>query len=173
MQFLKHLYYGNGKGKTTAALGLALRAAGSGMRVHLVQFLKGGETGELAALEKFDNITVSRCDRNYGFSFRMSENDKSEITECHNRIFKEAIKLADNGNIDMIVLDEIVDAWNLDLIDRKLVTDFILQKPKAEIVMTGHESERIFIDAADYVSEIKAVKHPFEKGTGARRGIEY
>lgn len=173
MRFLKHLYYGNGKGKTTAAFGLALRAAGNGMRVHIVQFLKGSETGELAALECFENVTVSRCDRNYGFSFKMSEKDKAEITVCHNENLKKAMQLAECGSADMIILDEIVDAWNLGLIDKGLVTDFILHEAEAEIVMTGHEPEKIFIDSADYVSEIKAVKHPFENGIGARKGIEF
>ena len=70
--YMKQLYYGNGKGKTTAALGLALRAAGSGMNAHIVQFLKGSETGELHALERLENITVSRPDKNYGFTFSMT-----------------------------------------------------------------------------------------------------
>lgn len=171
--FLKHLYYGTGKGKTTAALGLALRASGSGMKVHIVQFLKGTDTGELHSIEKIENITVSRCDRNYGFSFKMTEKDKAEITLCHNANLEKAIEMAHNGRVDMLVLDEIVDAYRLNLIDRQAVINLISGEPETEIVMTGHEPEPFFIKCADYVSEVRAVKHPFEKGIGSRKGIEY
>lgn len=170
---LKHLYYGTGKGKTTAALGLALRASGSGMRVHIVQFLKGTDTGELHSLERLENVTVSRCDMNYGFSFNMTEKDKAEITGCHNRNLKAAADMINSGKVDMLILDEIVDAYNLNLVDRDAVVSLISGEPKAEIVMTGHNPEQVFIDSVDYVSEIKAVRHPFEKGIGSRKGIEY
>ena len=171
--FLKHLYYGTGKGKTTAALGLALRASGSGMRVHIVQFLKGTDTGELHSLERLENVTMSRCDRNYGFSFKMTEKDKAEITSCHNSNLKAAVEMVNSGKVDMLILDEIADAYNLNLVDRQAVISLISGEPQAEIVMTGHDPEQIFIDIADYVSEIKAVKHPFEKGISSRKGIEY
>jgi cob(I)alamin adenosyltransferase len=171
--FLKHLYYGTGKGKTTAALGLALRASGSGMRVHIVQFLKGTDTGELHSLERLENVTVSRCDRNYGFSFKMTEKDKSEITSCHNSNLKAAAEMVNSCKVDMLILDEVVDAYNSNLIDRNAVISLISGEPKVEIVMTGHDPEQIFIDCADYVSEIKVVKHPFEKGISSRKGIEY
>lgn len=170
---MKHLYYGNGKGKTTAALGLALRASGSGMRVHIVQFLKGTYTGELSSLSKLENITISRCDKNYGFSFTMSEAEKTEIKQCHTNNFRDAVGLIQNRKIEMLVLDEIIDAYNLDLIDRKAVISFISEAHEAEIVMTGHDPEQLFIDCSDYVSEINAVKHPYEKGIKARKGIEY
>lgn len=171
---LKHLYYGNGKGKTTAALGLALRAAGNGMNVHIVQFLKGTKTGELNSLSLIENISVSRCDRNYGFTFRMTENDKKKITDCHNKLLADALERVRCGKTDMLILDEIIDAFNLRLIDREMVLSVFLDNtPSAEIVMTGHKPTQFFIDCADYASEIRAVKHPFEKGIKSRKGIEF
>ena len=85
-QGLLEIYCGDGKGKTTAALGLALRAAGCGLRVHIVQFLKGTETGELASLAQIPQISLVRCDKNWGFTFSMTEQDKKEITVCHNQM---------------------------------------------------------------------------------------
>ena len=103
---LIHIYCGDGKGKTTAAFGLALRAAGSGMKVHIVQLMKGNETSELNSLEKLDGITLSRCDKNYGFTFRMTEQERNEITLCHNRLLNEAYDLMQSGSIDMLIIDE-------------------------------------------------------------------
>ena len=171
--YMKQLYYGIVKGKTTAALGLALRAAGSGMNVHIVQFLKGSETGELHALERLENITVSRPDKNYGFTFSMTEKTRSEITEIHNKLLKNAVELIKSKKIQVLILDEITDAYNLGLIDINAVDSFISGNSEAEIIMTGHSPEQIFIDSSDYVSEINAIKHPYEKGITARKGIEY
>lgn len=171
--YLKHLYYGNGKGKTTAALGLALRAAGYEMRIHIVQFLKGTDTGELHSLSRLGNVTVERCDKNYGFSRSMTKADKAKITMRHNEIFENAVSLAIDGKIDMLILDEITDAYKLELINKKSVETFISGDPPAEIVMTGHKPDSIFIKNADYASEITAVKHPYQKGIGARKGVEY
>lgn len=171
--YFKQLYYGNGKGKTTAALGLALRAAGNGMNVHIVQFLKGTETGELRALEKLENITISRLKKNYGFTFSMTEKIKSEITEIHNKMLNNSIELIKNKNIQVLILDEITDAYNLNLINMNTVETLLCGNAEAEIIMTGHDPKQIFIDSCDYVSEINAIKHPYEKGIMARKGIEY
>ena len=86
---MMHIYCGDGKGKTTAALGLALRAAGNGMRVHFVQFLKGSATSELASLARIPEITVLRCDRDYGFTFRMTDAEKAALTRCHNAMLRQ------------------------------------------------------------------------------------
>ena len=91
---LIHIYCGDGKGKTTAAVGLALRAAGQGMKVHFIQFLKGSETGEINILKHIKGITVARCDRNYGFYNTMSDKDKTEIICCHNKMLSNAIEKA-------------------------------------------------------------------------------
>lgn len=171
---LIHIYCGEGKGKTTAALGLALRAAGSGMRVHIVQLLKGGPTSELHSLAQIPNITVSRPDKNYGFTFKMSEEDKRRLTECHNDLLIHAEKLIVDGEIDMLIIDEFNAAYEYDLVDCEIADRIILQKPEnTELVLTGRNPQEKFVRAADYVSEITPVKHPYITGIQARKGIEF
>jgi len=171
---LIHIYYGDGKGKTSAAIGLAIRAVGSGMKVHFVQLLKGNETSELNTLKLIPDITVARCTEDYGFTFGMNDEDKINITNEHNRILSEAISLADGGSIDMLIIDEFNAAYQYGLLDKELAEKLVLNKPEnLELVLTGRNPDQKFIDAADYVSEIKAVKHPFKNGISARRGIEF
>ena len=169
-----HIYCGNGKGKTTAALGLAMRAAGSGMRVCFLQLLKGGDTSELAVLERLPEIIVRRCDREYGFTFRMTMEEKGRLRECHNALLNEAAQMLDSGTVQMLVLDEFFAAWNADVLDKTLAERLVSEGPAGvELVLTGRDPEERFLRAADYVSEIHAVKHPYSKGIKARRGIEY
>lgn len=171
---LTHIYCGNGKGKTSAAMGLALRAAGAGMRVHIVQLLKGGETSELNALAMIPEITVSRCDRNYGFTFSMSDKEKSAVTDCHNRLMSEAENLMRSGKIDVLIIDEFNAAYKYGLVETKLADRIVLEKnPETELILTGREPHEKFLQAADYISEINEVKHPYSCGIGARKGIEY
>ncbi len=167
---LLHIYCGDGKGKTTASLGLAMRAAGAGMRVCFVQFMKGGDTAELASLKLIPDITVKRCDKAYGFVKNMSGEDKADITDCHN----ELLKYAFSGGFDLIILDEFNSAYGYGLMDKVLAEKLILDgKNSAEIALTGRNPAEIFLENADYVSEICCVKHPYEKGITARKGIEY
>ena len=169
---LIHIYCGDGKGKTTASMGLAVRAAG--MRVHIVQLLKGSKTAELESLALIPNIRVTRPDRNYGFTFSMTDEDKAAITKCHNALLEEALREMKNDEIDMLVIDEFCAGYNCGLVDKALADEIVLHKPeKCELVLTGRDPEQKYVDAADYVSEIRAVKHPYEKGIDARRGIEF
>lgn len=171
---LIHIYCGDGKGKTTAAIGLAVRAAGAGMRVHFAQLLKGGDTSELAVLKTIPSLTVERCDKDYGFTFSMSEAEKEQITQCHNRILSNALGMMERGEIGLLILDEFNAAYKARLVDRALAERIVLKKPEAaELVLTGREPDPRFVAAADYVSEIRAVKHPFERGIAARKGIEF
>ena len=167
---LLHIYCGDGKGKTTASLGLAIRAAGADMKVCFVQFAKGGETSELDSLKLIPNITVIRCDRKYGFYNEMTDSDKKEITLNHNKL----IHLAFKSDKDMIILDEFNFVYEYGLIDKNTAQQLILNgKANKEIILTGRNPAEIFISAADYISEIKAIKHPYDKGITARKGIEY
>lgn len=167
---LMHIYCGDGKGKTTAALGLAVRAAGAGMRVCFLQFMKGGETAELNVLELIPGIKVIRCDRQYPFFSNMSEAEKAEIGVCHDRLLEEAFV----GGSDMIVLDEFNFAYKVGLMNTSRAKELIVNgRENAEIILTGRDPDVEFVRLADYVSEIKCVKHPFEKGIAARKGIEY
>ena len=171
---LIHIYCGNGKGKTTAALGLAVRAAGSGMKVHIVQLLKGGFTSELSILEAVPNITVERCGRNYGFLSKMSEEDKIKLAHCHDDLLLRAERLMKDGVIDMLIIDEFNAAYEYNVLNRDIADRIVFEKPKEiELILTGRRPKEKFINAADYVSEIQAVKHPFQKGIKARKGIEF
>lgn len=127
-QGLLEIYCGDGKGKTTAALGLALRAAGCGLRVHIVQFLKGTETGELASLAQIPQISLVRCDKNWGFTFSMTEQDKKEITVCHNQMLQEAISMAKSGEIDVLIFDEFQAAYAHGLLDKEAAKRFYFEK---------------------------------------------
>lgn len=173
MGFL-HIYCGDGKGKTTAAMGLAIRAAGAGMRVHIVQLLKGSDTAELSVLRSIPGITLERCDRNYGFVWNMTDSDKADITKCHNLLLEKGYSLVRSGETDMLLIDEFNAAYRHGLLDRAAAEKFLTEKPgTAELVITGREPAKIFVDSADYVSEIKCVKHPYQNGVTARRGIEF
>lgn len=167
---LLHIYCGDGKGKTTASIGLAVRAAGAGMNVCFTQFMKGGYTSELPALKLIPNITVMRCDKDYGFVKSMSEKDKIQITECHVNLLEKAF----SGSFDMIILDEFNSAYSYELLDKETAEKLILNgKNRSEIILTGRNPAEIFLSAADYVSEINCVKHPYENGISARKGIEF
>ncbi len=168
------VYCGDGKGKTTAALGLLLRAAGAGMRVHFVQFMKGGVSSELVSLACLPNVAVRRCDRDYGFTFRMSDIDKAQITACHNTLLAEVQEVLVQGSAELVILDEFFAAYNHCLLDRTQAERLVQTCPASvELVLTGRNPAAQFLEQADYVSDIRAVKHPYIKGTAARRGIEY
>ncbi len=196
------LYTGDGKGKTTAAVGQAVRAVGSGYRVMFCQFMKGGETGELEVLKELSQVEIYRCEREFPFFNAMTDRDKEEITEIHNAIIRNIIRrfdgLNNTGNISvngsgavglMVVLDEITHPLNWGLIDVSLFKDLV-GKMKAlyngrsgdsgeeslsriELVLTGREPDRFILENADYITEMKKLRHPFDWGIQARKGIEY
>ena len=171
---LIHLYTGDGKGKTTAALGLLLRAHGCGMRTVLAQFLKSRDTGEIRALEKLGDVTILRSTRELGFFCMESEQNKIEIISQNNRILSEAYRLANAGECDLLVLDEVCAAYTNNALDKALVDSLIRDKPlELELVLTGRDAPEIMIKHADYVTEFVKQKHPYENGVAARKGIEY
>ncbi|TCL55468.1 cob(I)alamin adenosyltransferase [Kineothrix alysoides] len=173
-QGLIHVYCGDGKGKTTAAAGLALRAAGCGERVIFAQFMKGNESGELSAMERIQEIELLRNSRNYGFYKNMSDADKKEITREHNEILKEVMRKIESGGYGMVILDEITYPYELDLIDKSEVERLIKEKPPSlELVLTGREPDELFLEYADYITRMKCIRHPYEKGIPARRGVEF
>jgi cob(I)alamin adenosyltransferase len=172
---LIHIYYGNGKGKTTAALGLALRAAGCGKRVVIVQFLKDWKSGELGSLVLIPNITVFRgMASGNGFTRDMTDEQKAETKAIHDDNLKKALELQKDGLCDMLVLDEAIDAYGLGMLDEKLFEGLLDNKPdELELVITGHKSDARLIDRADYATEMVKRKHPYDKGVAARRGVEF
>ncbi len=171
---LIHIYCGNGKGKTTAALGLAIRAAGAGQKVHIVQLLKGSETSELESLKHLTNITVTRLPRKFGFTFSMNQQDKQEITACHNNLLISAYEQMKSHELDMLIIDEFFAAYEKKIISKEIAEKLVFEKEKdCELVLTGRNPTEKFLAAADYISQINAVKHPYEKGISARKGIEF
>ena len=169
-----HIYTGEGKGKTTAALGLALRAAGAGQKVIFLQFLKGRQTSELAALALIPNIKVIRNDKAYPFFKFMTPEQKASITQEHNQMLREAIELVEAGECDLLVLDEAMAAYQHHTVDKSMIHRFFDEPyENLELVLTGRNAREYFIEKADYVTEMLKKKHPYDVGYNAREGIEY
>ena len=170
---LIHIYCGDGKGKTTAALGLTIRCAGHGNKVLFVQFLKSWVTGELNSLKFLENVEVMRAKPTPKFTFQMNEEEKEQVTQEHLSLF-EAVKVKClSQKIDLLVLDEIVGACDRGVFEKAALLDFLKNKPQElEVVMTGRNPFPELVELADYVSEVCKRKHPKDKGIMARKGIE-
>ena len=169
-----HIYCGDGKGKTSSAVGLAVRASGRGKKVLIVRFLKTEDSGEVEVLRKIPGITVTPCDRTFGFVFRMNEEQKREAGAYFQSRFETAVKTAVEDGVDLLVLDEILASCNYGMVREDDVAEFLRNRPaEMEVVLTGRDPSDRLIALADYVSEIKIVKHPYTQGIGAREGIEY
>ena len=169
------VYTGKGKGKTTAALGLALRATGYQKRICMIQFIKGswhyGEMDSSKRLEpQFEMVAI-------GKGFVGIIDDKSP-KEDHEKIAKEAIKIStekmQSGKYDIVILDEINYAINLNLISLHEVIQMIKSKPReVDLVLTGNYAKKEIIEIADLVTEMKEIKHPFQSGIKAKKGIDF
>lgn len=173
-----HLYTGEGKGKTSAAIGLCIRAAGWNRQICFAQFMKGNDTGELHVLGSLPGVTVLRSEKNFGFYQSMSAGDKEELTNIHNEILDMLLETAESKRCDMIILDEVTYPFKWELLDRtklqRLLNMGKAERPEEiELVLTGRGAENLLRDAADYITEMECVRHPFEKGVRARKGIEF
>ena len=215
------VYHGDGKGKTTAAIGLAVRFSGAGKKVLFCQFMKGNISSEIGVLQKLENMEVELIGKNFGFYKDMTEQDKEEITKCHNHILEKVLgvllnaksagqepayqepaiqesadqepaiqEVADqepetqelqdqcqDGPVLLVVLDELTSAYRYGLLDRGLVSKIILAASEnrqiIELVITGRDPDSFFLEHADYITEMKIQRHPYEKGILARKGIEW
>ena len=173
-QGLIHIYCGDGKGKTSAATGLAVRAAGCGMKVLFARFLKNEESGELKILDEVSKINVIHLERSYGFYNTLSEREKEEVRLMYEKLWHRILDMISNSTYDVLVMDEFMAAYNYGLIPHEEALTFLKEKPAGlEIVLTGRNPDKRLVELADYVSEIRKVKHPFDRGILARRGIEY
>jgi cob(I)alamin adenosyltransferase len=172
---LIHVYFGDGKGKTTAALGLALRAAGCGKKVVIVQFLKAWDCGEHNSLEQLPNVTLLRGKPAGGKFVRdMSDEEILETKTSQDKALKNALELADKSQCDMLILDEAIDAQSLGVLDTLLFEETIYNKPDPlELIITGHNPDERLLAQADYVTEMVKRKHPYDEGVCARQGIEF
>ena len=167
-----HIYCGDGKGKTTAALGLILRHVGAGGRPILAQFLKSTPTGELAALKTL-GVSIYRNELPHGFFPNMSKEVKQQVKQMHNHTLSEVTRLARTNECSLLVLDELNAALSLELIDHDAVISLLDDHGEAELVITGRNPCEEVLVRADYVTEMQLVKHPYQKGVKARKGIEF
>lgn len=175
---LIQIFWGDGKGKTTAALGTALRACGNGYNVHLVQFMKNGaqdaeidNPGEIKALEKFENFTFKR----FGAGFWIIGKPKQHHIEKVNEALDYLQEALNNKEYDIIIADEILYTIQLGLLQEDQIIGLIKNKPKnKELILTGsHIPFPKIFELTDLVTEIKKIKHPYDKGIMARKGLEY
>lgn len=170
---LIHIYCGDGKGKTTAAVGMAVRCAGRGNKVLLVQFLKSRDSGELYSLAKLPDIEVMRGKESKKFTFQMNEEEKHALLIEHNKMFEQVLAKIKNGGYSLLILDEVMGALNAKVFETPKLIEFLRHKPEnLEVVLTGRNPAPELVEIADYVSEMRKVKHPMDKGIMAREGIE-
>lgn len=165
------VHTGDGKGKTTAALGTAFRAAGHGQNVAIVQFMKGKWTyGEIMAVQRFPNITLVRM----GSGFTWQNEGLDEARTLALEAWRVAQELAAGGDYDLLVLDELNYAIDYGFVQVGDVVRFLEAKPAdLSVIITGRRAKQEIIDAADTVTEMRAVKHAFRSGTRAQKGIEF
>lgn len=170
------VHTGEGKGKTTAAIGLAVRAWGEGLRVLILQFIKGGwKYGELKAIEALreaePHIEVRQC--GLGFTQRDSSEMEKHIKAAHEAL-KDAESEITSGNWDLVILDEINYAVKFGLLTEQDILELLKKKPEElHVVLTGRDARPEVIEQADLVTEMKLIRHPFQKGIKAQKGIEF
>lgn len=162
---------GDGKGKTTAALGTALRAAGHGQKVAIIQFLKGKWTnGEVKALAAFPNVFLARM----GSGFTWEKENLDEDRRLAREAWELCRKLASSGEYDLLVMDELNVALDLGLLPVQEVVNLLVSLPRGlSVIITGRGAKQELIDLADTVTEMREIKHAFQTGTRAHKGIEY
>ncbi len=174
MKGLIHIYTGDGKGKTTSAIGLTIRAVGNNMKVVFTQFMKGDSSSEINILKQIENINLIFCKENFGFVWNMDNKEKLRAKKEYTNQFLSSIEKAKEINADMLVLDEFTSAYELGFIDNSIALEFLKNKPaNLEVIITGRNPKEELINLADYISDIKKIKHPFDKNINARKGIEF
>ena len=166
-----HVYTGPGKGKTTAAIGLGMRAAGAGLKVYMIQFMKGRRYSELESIDKISNFTLVQHGRD---EFVNKDNPEQIDIDLAQKGFAHAKEIIKGNNYDLVILDEINVAIDFNLIDMHDVLKLITEKPeKLELVLTGRYAHPEITRHADYVTEMLEIKHPYQHGVEARKGIDF
>ena len=169
MDGMVHVYTGNGKGKTTSAIGLAVRAVGAGLNVYIGQFAKGKKYSELNSLSDIDNIKVEQFGQNYFIKGSPTEKDINSAQKGFNKI-KEVLK---SGKYEVVILDEANIATYYELFTVQELIDVIEERAKnVEVIITGRMADKKLINYADLVTEMKEIKHYYNQGVVARTGIE-
>lgn len=171
---LIHIYCGEGKGKTTSAVGLAVRALGSGMKVCIIQFLKSGSS-EINVLKSLEpNLKVYVCERPFDFFWKLDGIEKEKLRKEVRKEFELAKNISSSNLYDLLVLDEILGAVENKLVEEDELLELLRNRNQSvEIVLTGRYVGEKILNIGDYVSKMQQIKHPFESGIAARKGIEY
>ena len=166
-------YFGNGKGKTTAAIGSAVRCAGCGNKVLFVQFLKNNDSAEFKVLERINGIDNLYSNEHYELYDNLNKERTTTFAKAYNKLlFEDAAGIADD--YQMIILDEILDAVEYSYINEDDLLDLLAElKAHSEIILTGHNLTEKLSNISDYISEIKEISHPYTNGISAREGIEF
>ena len=166
------IYCGEGKGKTTAAVGLTVRAAGRGLRVVFAQFLKSGDSGERAVLAGLPTVNLLEVPKTMKFTFAMDQAEREAEAVRQTALLRQAAELADQA--DVLVLDELCAAINSGMVPLDEATALLDSRPASlEVVGTGRDPAQALMDRADYITEMKKIRHPFDQGVRARQGIEW
>ena len=164
-----HIYHGDGKGKTTAAMGLALRMAGRGRRVVIAQFLKCGDSGERFALAKAEGVELLPLPDCLPFTFELTPEQWQQERERYAQMLRQLKERA--ARADLLVLDEVCDAVDVGLVELEAVLS-LLDGYEGEAVLTGRQGQAELLARADYVTRMEKQKHPFDRGVEARIGVE-
>ena len=167
-----HIYYGDGKGKTTAAMGLALRMAGRGCGVVIAQFLKGGDSGERLALAQLPRVTLLPVPEQVKFTFQLSPAERETEGRRALALLEEAARLASSPDCGLLVLDEVCDGVNTGLLPLEALLQTLDSLP-CEVVLTGRDPHPELLARAHYLTCCSKVRHPFDQGTPARPGVEF
>lgn len=170
------LYCGDGKGKTTASIGLAIRAAGHKIPVYFYQFMKDGSSGEIGILKTIHGIQVKYPPVFYGFVRNMTEEQKEEMKEHYISMLQSVKQVMAEypKELIIIVLDEVIHACNYHLLPEPELCEMLKHcSPNVEMLLTGRNPSQALLELADYVSNVQKEKHPFDKGVLAREGIEF
>lgn len=166
------IYCGEGKGKTSAAVGASVRAAGAGMKVWFCQFMKGNMSGEISILKGLEQITVCRLSKAYPFYSEMNEADQAEIRREHDAMLGRLMEIPDSANT-MMVLDELTYPVKFHLVDEGLVRSFLRMKKETQLIITGRDPWKEVLDQAECITECRKIRHHFDQGINAKKGIEY
>lgn len=171
---LIQIYTGKGKGKTTAAIGQGIRAVGYGLMVIMIQFFKCQKSGEIQALQKLNkDFQIFRFNSQSKFIWQMNEKEKQLLFKESERGLREAERIIKNNDCDLLILDEISCLLNEKIATTAQIIELLKNKPQpVEIILTGRDMNQDLINIADLVTEMKDIKHPFNRGTKARQGID-
>ena len=169
-----HVYCGDGKGKTTCGMGLCMRAAGAGKKVLICQFMKDNSTSERRILAQIPGVTLVPGLQHEKFSFQMNQEEKAARRTFYNKRLEELFRKAEEENFDLLFMDEALYAIRAGLLDEETLLQCLDERPQGlEVILTGQGPDEKLLARADYVTEMKKIKHPYDQGVKAREGIEY